>query len=113
MDGFTHMHMTRLAIARAVVATVILGMGVSTPGCSQLIDPNVPAPLRDLVEPVLGREYLLYRPSHYDREYDWPLIVVCHTSFPDSPNRPEFPDTILQPRQVYTQTTVHRFLVEP
>ena len=32
--------------------------------------------------------------------------------FPDSPNRPDFPNTILQPRQVYRQTTVHRFFVE-
>ena len=87
MDGLTHMHMTCCTIARAVVAIVILVMGVSASGCSQLIDPNVPAPLRDLVEPKFGREYLLYRPSHYDRKYDWPLIVVCHTSFPDSPNR--------------------------
>lgn len=32
--------------------------------------------------------------------------------FPDSPNQPQFPDTILRPRHVYKQTTVHRFLVE-
>jgi aldose 1-epimerase len=29
--------------------------------------------------------------------------------FPDSPNHPEFPSTILQPGQVYQQSTVHRF----
>jgi dienelactone hydrolase len=56
-------------------------------GCSQFIDPNVPEPIRPFVEPQNGREYLLYRPSHYDREYAWPLIVVCHSSFPDSPGR--------------------------
>ncbi len=32
--------------------------------------------------------------------------------FPDSPNHPDFPSTILQPRQVYRQTTIHRFWVE-
>jgi aldose 1-epimerase len=32
---------------------------------------------------------------------------------PDSPNRPAYPNTILQPGDVYTQTTVHRFSVEP
>ncbi len=56
-------------------------------GCSQLIDPNVPEPIRPMREPLLGREYLLYRPSSYDRGHSWPLIVVCHSSLFDSPNR--------------------------
>lgn len=29
--------------------------------------------------------------------------------FPDSPNRPDFPSTILRPGEIYTQTTEHRF----
>ena len=29
--------------------------------------------------------------------------------FPDSPNRPQFPATILEPGATYTQTTVYRF----
>jgi aldose 1-epimerase len=29
--------------------------------------------------------------------------------FPDSPNRPEFPSTILRPGEWYTQTSVYRF----
>jgi len=56
-------------------------------GCSQYIDPNVPEPIRPFAEPQFGCEYLLYRPSSYDRTHAWPLIVVCHSSFPDSPNR--------------------------
>lgn len=56
-------------------------------GCSQYIDPNVSEPIRPLVEPQFGGEYLLYRPSSYDRNKAWPLIVVCHSSYPDSPNR--------------------------
>ena len=31
--------------------------------------------------------------------------------FPDSPNRPAFPSTILKPGERYTQTTVYKFLV--
>ena len=31
--------------------------------------------------------------------------------FPDSPNRPEFPTTLLKPGETYTQTTVHKFSV--
>lgn len=29
--------------------------------------------------------------------------------FPDSPNHPHFPSTILRPEQEYTQTTIHKF----
>ncbi|MCF6523953.1 aldose epimerase family protein [Streptomyces sp. JJ36] len=32
--------------------------------------------------------------------------------FPDSPNRPEFPSTVLRPGQEYTSTTVYRFTTE-
>jgi aldose 1-epimerase len=32
--------------------------------------------------------------------------------FPDSPNQPTFPTTILKPGEKYSQTTVHRFKVE-
>ncbi len=30
--------------------------------------------------------------------------------FPDSPNQPAFPSTMLQPGQVYTQTTLYKFI---
>jgi len=32
--------------------------------------------------------------------------------FPDSPNKPQFPSTILRPGQVYRQTTLYKFRVE-
>lgn len=32
--------------------------------------------------------------------------------FPDSPNQPDFPNTILRPGETYRQTTVHKFSVE-
>jgi aldose 1-epimerase len=31
--------------------------------------------------------------------------------YPDSPNRPEFPTTLLRPGQTYRQTTIYRFSV--
>lgn len=31
--------------------------------------------------------------------------------FPDSPNQPDFPTTLLKPGETYTQTTVHRFSI--
>ena len=53
-------------------------------GCAQLHDPNVPEPIRQYLEPVHERDYLLYIPSRYDREHAWPLVVVCHSTFPDT-----------------------------
>ena len=32
--------------------------------------------------------------------------------FPDSPNQPAFPTTVLRPGQTYTQTTIHKFSVK-
>jgi aldose 1-epimerase len=29
--------------------------------------------------------------------------------YPDSPNQPDFPSTVLRPGAVYTSTTIHRF----
>jgi dienelactone hydrolase len=56
-------------------------------GCSQYVDPNVPEPIRPYVEPEFGTQYLLYRPAGYDGDHAWPLIVTCHSSFPDSPDK--------------------------
>ncbi|MGQ9574053.1 MAG: aldose epimerase family protein [Thermoguttaceae bacterium] len=44
----------------------------------------------------------------YRRHYG---VCLETQHFPDSPNRPEFPSTVLRPGQTYRQTTVHRFLV--
>jgi aldose 1-epimerase len=33
--------------------------------------------------------------------------------FPDSPNRPEFPSTVLRPGETYRQVTIHKFEVLP
>ncbi len=51
------------------------------------VDPRVSEPIRHRVEPELGGDYLLYRPSSYSRDAAWPLVIVCHGGFPDSPNR--------------------------
>ena len=32
--------------------------------------------------------------------------------FPDSPNRPDFPSTLLRPGELYASTTVHRFGID-
>ena len=32
--------------------------------------------------------------------------------FPDSPNKPDFPSTVLRPGETYKSTTVYRFLTD-
>jgi len=56
-------------------------------GCVSHIDPNVPEPILPFTEPEQRSDYLLYRPSSYDRNYEWPLIIACHSGFPDSPHQ--------------------------
>lgn len=56
-------------------------------GCAPYADSRVPDPIRPIVEPQYGQEYLLYRPSSYDGNMAWPLIVVCHGDYPDNPIR--------------------------
>jgi len=68
----------------AAFVTMIVAIA-AVPGCVSHIDPNVPEPIRPFVEPERGSEYLLYRPSSYDRDYEWPLIIACPSAFPDSP----------------------------
>jgi len=75
-SGYRRCHLFTALISLSFVA-----------GCSQYIDPNVPELIRPYAEPEFGREYLLYRPSSYDKQYAWPLIVVCAGAFPDSPNQ--------------------------
>lgn len=67
-------------------ATVLLMLILLPSGCASLTDPNVPEPIRAFKDTTLQREYLLYCPSAYTRERTWPLVVVCHGGFPDSPN---------------------------
>jgi predicted esterase len=46
-------------------------------GCNSLgVRPT--DPVQQLVDPELGRKYLLYRPAAYDAQKEWPLVVVCH-----------------------------------
>ncbi len=32
--------------------------------------------------------------------------------FPDSPNKPEFPSTVLRPGEIYKQTTIYKFSIK-
>ncbi|MFD0020407.1 aldose epimerase family protein [Streptomyces sp. NPDC058382] len=55
----------------------------------------------------------LYTADHFDGEPFGPCagIALETQHFPDSPNRPEFPSTVLRPGQEYASTTVYGFSV--
>src|SRR5690606_17634837 len=42
----------------------------------------------------------------------WGGFTLEAQHFPDAPNRPEFPSTVLRPGERYRQTTIYRFLAE-
>jgi aldose 1-epimerase len=44
------------------------------------------------------------------KQYEGFCLETQH--YPDSPNRPEFPSTILKPGETFKQTTVHKFSAE-
>ena len=84
----TQSHLPTTARQKCVfVFTALSTLLTGIVGCSQYIDPRVPEPVRPVVEPESGRDYLLYRPSGYTPHLAWPLVVVCPGSSPDSPNR--------------------------
>lgn len=72
---------------RGAAFLVVWGLFLPLGACSRYVDPRVPEPIRPFVDPEQGGKYELYRPRSYDRREAWPLVVVCHCSFPDSPNR--------------------------
>jgi aldose 1-epimerase len=43
----------------------------------------------------------------------WGGLALETQHFPDSPNKPNFPSTVLRPGEEYRSTTVYRFSVEP
>jgi aldose 1-epimerase len=53
----------------------------------------------------------LSKPSgiHYGKHYG---LCLETQHFPDSPNHPQFPSTILRPGHTYKQLTVHKFSVK-
>jgi aldose 1-epimerase len=44
------------------------------------------------------------------KQHDALCLETQH--YPDSPNRPEFPSTVLRPGETFRSTTLHRFGIE-
>jgi aldose 1-epimerase len=54
----------------------------------------------------------LYTADHLDGPFSPGAGIALETQrFPDSPNRPEIPSTVLRPGEVFRSETVYRFSV--
>ncbi|WP_327367265.1 aldose epimerase family protein [Streptomyces sp. NBC_01217] len=87
-----------------------------------VLDGAGPGPVAELYDAASGRVLTvsttepgmqLYTADHFD---GWPFgpcagIALETQHFPDSPNRPEFPSTVLRPGEEYVSTTVYGFAV--
>ncbi|MEU9998875.1 aldose epimerase family protein [Streptomyces sp. NPDC050848] len=70
------------------------------------------SPAAELYAPDTGRTVTVGTTEPGLQVYANPELggVALETqAFPDSPNRPDFPSTVLRPGEVYTSTTVYRF----
>ncbi|MGW3740973.1 aldose epimerase family protein, partial [Streptomyces sp. NPDC005146] len=87
-----------------------------------VLDAVADGPVAELCDPVSGRVLTvtttepglqLYTADHFDGRPYGPCdgIALETQHFPDSPNRPEFPSTVLRPGEEYVSTTVYGFSV--
>ncbi|MFJ2112929.1 MULTISPECIES: aldose epimerase family protein [unclassified Streptomyces] len=81
------------------------------------------SPAAELYDPVSGRLMTitttepgiqLYTGDHFDGQPYGPCagIALETQHFPDSPNQPSFPSTVLRPGEVFTSTTTYGFAVQ-
>ncbi|MFH8471918.1 aldose epimerase family protein [Streptomyces sp. NPDC018000] len=87
-----------------------------------VLDGAGPGPAAELYDAASGRVLTvtttepgmqLYTADHFDGRPFGPCagIALEAQHFPDSPNRPEFPSTVLRPGEEYVSTTVYGFAV--
>lgn len=59
----------------------MVAVALTCTGCPQYRDASVPNEI-ERYEYENKRPYLLYVPSTYDRQFKWPLVVLCHGTKP-------------------------------
>jgi len=87
-------------------ADLVLCARVTDPLSGRVMDvlttqPGVQLYTANYLSPNLKSKHGAYGKHH--------AICLETQHYPDSPNKPDFPSTLLRPGQVYKQTTVHRF----
>ncbi len=71
---------------RSTMTLLVLGVGgLLITGCQRPLAEAGPGQTVQRVEPEHGTRYVLYEPSDYRADYQWPLVVVCHSGGLDSP----------------------------
>ncbi|POX38959.1 galactose-1-epimerase [Streptomyces sp. Ru73] len=119
----------RRTVGRGYDHTFVVGDGAGTIGAPSE-EPPAPRPVAELSDPASGRTVRLsttepgvqlYTAEHLDGTYAGTTgrpyvagagIALETQHFPDSPNRPDFPGTVLRPGQVFRSRTVYGFGVE-
>ena len=73
----------------------------------------------ELSDPASGRFMEMFTTEPGLQFYSGNFLESAHAAlcleaqhFPDSPNKPSFPNTILQPGEIYRQTTIYKFSVK-
>lgn len=69
-------------LAHWSMPVLLLAMLPWTAGCPSLEALPTQAPIVELKSPESKRPYLLYVPSVYNESRSWPLVVLCHGTWP-------------------------------
>ena len=91
---------------------------VSTKQQGMFVEPTL---LVRITDPKTGRvmEVLTTQPgvqiytANHMKDPKWPAICFETQHFPDSPNKPNFPSTILRPGEKLHEVTIFRFGIAP
>ncbi len=88
---------------------VSLAARVVHPGSGRVMEmfttePGVQFYSSNFLEGIRGKEGKMYGKHQ--------ALCLEAQHYPDSPNHPHFPDTVLKPGETYTQKTIYRFAVE-
>lgn len=74
-------------IAKSIRLIAVVAFMFACTGCPQYRDASVPNDI-EKIKHHDGEPYFLYVPSSYNREYKWPLVILCHGTKPwDNPHR--------------------------
>jgi len=103
--GYDHSYL----VGHAHEGALTLAAEVSEPGSGRVLEVSTTEPAVHLYTGNFLDGSVIGKGGHAYQKNDGFCLETQH--FPDSPNHPEFPSTVLRPGQVFRSTTVHRFSV--
>jgi predicted esterase len=72
----------RPRFAERAVRAAGAALALLASGCPSLETLPTQAPIQEMTDEGSGQSYLLYVPSTYSENRDWPLVIVCHGTWP-------------------------------